>query len=70
MAFYRAARALLRARLTLSHLTEPNPRTPEKWEPRARGYIELANANLSEFGDGNQRLATASSSEWHPKLTA
>lgn len=44
--FYRAARALLRARLALAHLTEPNPRTPEKWEPRARHYIRLAEASL------------------------
>jgi aminoglycoside phosphotransferase family enzyme len=47
--FYRAARALLRARLALAHLTEPNPRTPEKWEPRARHYIGLAENALSAF---------------------
>lgn len=44
--FYRAARALLRARLALAHLTEPDPRTPEKWEPRARHYIRLAERAL------------------------
>jgi aminoglycoside phosphotransferase family enzyme len=42
IAFYRAARALLRARLALAHLTEPNPRLPQKWEPRARAYITIA----------------------------
>ena len=47
--FYRASRALLRARLALAHLTEPDPRTPAKWEPRARAYIELADAALTEF---------------------
>ncbi len=47
MAFYRASRALLRARLALAHLTEPDPRTPAKWEPRARAYIELADAALA-----------------------
>lgn len=46
LCFYRAARALLRARLALAHLTEPNPRTPEKWEPRARHYICLAEGSL------------------------
>jgi aminoglycoside phosphotransferase family enzyme len=47
--FYRASRALLRARLALAHLTEPDPRTPEKWEPRARAYVELADAAMTQF---------------------
>jgi len=46
--FYRAARALLRARLALAHVTEPAPRLPKKWEPRARHYIALAEAALHE----------------------
>lgn len=70
MAFYRATKALLRARLALSHLTEPNPRTPEKWEPRARSYIDLAKASLSDFGGNSPRPATESSSERYPKLSA
>ncbi|MBI2719714.1 MAG: hypothetical protein HY245_04615 [Rhizobiales bacterium] len=49
MAFYRGSRALLRARLALAHLTEPDPRTPAKWEPQARAYIELADAALGQF---------------------
>jgi aminoglycoside phosphotransferase family enzyme len=48
-AFYRSARALLRARLALAHLIEPNPRMPEKWEPRARTYIKIAHAGLTRF---------------------
>lgn len=40
--FYWTYRALLRARLTLVHLLEPNPRTPEKWRPLAWRYVELA----------------------------
>jgi uncharacterized protein len=48
-AFYRCARALLRARLALAHLTEPNPRLPAKWEPRARSYLVYANAALCRF---------------------
>jgi aminoglycoside phosphotransferase family enzyme len=39
--FYRSARALLRARLTIAHLLEPDPRTPEVWAPRARRYLAL-----------------------------
>jgi uncharacterized protein len=41
-AFYRCHRATLRARLTIAHLLEPNPRTPEKWPRLARTYLELA----------------------------
>lgn len=49
ISFYRAARALLRARLALAHLTEPEPRTPEKWEPRARQYVGIAEASLEDL---------------------
>lgn len=41
LAFYTAYRACLRARLSLCHLLEPDPRTPEKWEPQAREYLAL-----------------------------
>ena len=40
--FYWTYRALLRARLSLVHLMEPNPRTPEKWRPLAWHYIALS----------------------------
>jgi uncharacterized protein len=40
--FYWTYRACLRARIALAHLLEPNPRTPEKWVPRARRYLQLA----------------------------
>jgi uncharacterized protein len=40
--FYRCHRATLRARLTIAHLLEPNPRTPEKWPQLARTYLRLA----------------------------
>ena len=40
--FYRCHRALLRARLAVAHLMEPNPRTPEKWPQRARAYLSIA----------------------------
>jgi len=40
--FYRCHRATLRARLTIAHLLEPNPRTVEKWPRLARTYLRLA----------------------------
>jgi aminoglycoside phosphotransferase family enzyme len=40
--FYRCRRALLRARLAIAHLLEPNPRTPEKWPRTARAYLSIA----------------------------
>lgn len=46
-AFYLAFRALVRARLTLVHLLEPDPREPAKWQPLAREYLDLAEAALT-----------------------
>jgi uncharacterized protein len=43
--FYRCYRATLRARLTMAHLLEPNPRTPGKWAPLALAYLRLAAAD-------------------------
>lgn len=40
--FYRIYRGLLRARLSIAHLLEPAPRTPEKWPSQARAYLEIA----------------------------
>jgi uncharacterized protein len=40
--FYRCHRAMLRARLAIAHLLEPEPRTPEKWPALARAYLRLA----------------------------
>ena len=48
IAFYTAFRALVRARLALAHLLEPDVATPEKWRPRARQYVEIA-AKASRF---------------------
>lgn len=42
VAFYSAYRACLRARLSLAHLLEPSPRTPEKWLPHAKAYLATA----------------------------
>jgi len=42
IAFYTACRACLRARLSLAHLLDPAPRTPEKWLPQAIAYLDIA----------------------------
>jgi len=43
--FYRCHRATLRARLSIAHLLEPNPRTPDKWGPLTHAYLRLAAAD-------------------------
>jgi aminoglycoside phosphotransferase family enzyme len=40
--FYRSYRATLRARLTIAHLFERKPRTPEKWPRLACTYLNIA----------------------------
>jgi len=40
--FYRCYRAALRARLTIEHLRDPAPRTPERWPRLARAYLRVA----------------------------
>lgn len=44
--FYRIGRAMLRARLSIAHLSDPHPRTPEKWPRLARAYLALAKADV------------------------
>jgi len=39
---YTAYRALLRARLAMAHLLDPQPRTPQRWTPQAQRYIAHA----------------------------
>lgn len=39
---YAASRALLRARLAAAHLLDARPRTPERWLPLARRYLDCA----------------------------
>jgi aminoglycoside phosphotransferase family enzyme len=39
---YTAYRALLRARLAMAHLLDPQPRTPQEWAPRAQRYVVRA----------------------------
>jgi uncharacterized protein len=47
--FYRCHRATLRARLAIAHLLEPHPRTPEKWRPLARQYLDIAAADATRL---------------------
>jgi uncharacterized protein len=47
--FYRCNRAMLRARLAIAHLMEPNPRTPEKWPRLARAYLAIASADAARL---------------------
>ncbi|MDO8248207.1 MAG: hypothetical protein Q7T78_00610 [Rhodoferax sp.] len=49
MYFYTAHRALLRARLAMAHLLDPQPRSPEKWTPLAERYIAAALAASAAF---------------------
>lgn len=47
MAYYGGFRALLRARLCLAHLLEPQVRRPQRWRPLAIRYIRMAARELS-----------------------
>lgn len=53
--FYRCYRATLRARLAIAHLLEADPRTPDKWLPLARSYLQLAAADARRL---NRSLST------------
>lgn len=48
--FYRCYRAALRARLTIEHLRDQAPRTPERWPRQARAYLRVAQHALSHKG--------------------
>lgn len=48
-AFYRCYRATLRARLSIAHMLEPEPRSPEKWPALARAYLDLAAADAARL---------------------
>lgn len=42
MRLYAAHSALIRARLSLAHLLDPQPRAPERWLPQAQRYVDQA----------------------------
>lgn len=49
-AFYAAYRATLRARLTIAHLLEKKPRSPEKWRPLSLRYLRAADQAWQDAG--------------------
>jgi aminoglycoside phosphotransferase family enzyme len=49
MHFYTAHCALLRARLAMAHLLDPEPRLPQKWPPQAERYIARALSETDAF---------------------
>jgi aminoglycoside phosphotransferase family enzyme len=55
--FYRCYRAMLRTRLSVSHLLAPKPRTPEKWRPQALSYLNLAAADARHLEAALKRPA-------------
>lgn len=56
---YSAHRALLRARLAMAHLLDPQPRLPDKWPPLASRYIAHALAALDTFAQSPERPAVS-----------
>ncbi|HEX5685030.1 MAG TPA: hypothetical protein VFY73_13490 [Ideonella sp.] len=55
---YTAQRALLRARLAMAHLLDPQPRAPQKWAPLAQRCVQRALAALDDL-DGYCPLSDA-----------
>ena len=47
--FYRINRAMLRARLSIAHLLDAKPRTPDKWPHRTRTYLDIARSDAREL---------------------
>lgn len=50
MKAYTVFRCMTRARLSIDHLKERQPRTPEKWPRQAQGYLTRAAQGLGEQG--------------------
>lgn len=46
---YTAHRAILRARLAMTHLLDAEPRTPKKWPPLAQRYLDRARLATQSF---------------------
>lgn len=59
--FYRIGRAMLRARLSIAHLADTHPRTPEKWSRLTRTYLALARADATRL----ERLMTEAAMVGH-----
>jgi uncharacterized protein len=56
---YTAHRALVRARLSLAHLFDPQPRTPGRWLPQTHRYLAQARAALQALPISPQERALA-----------
>ena len=56
---YRLRRSLLRARLCIAHLMSPRPRTPQRWRPLARRYLQCADKSLQAIEDAANSLSMA-----------
>ncbi len=73
--FYRCHRATLRARLAIAHLLEPHPRTPDKWQPLARRYLDIAAADATQLmrllrSRANRSVHSRGASARSPRRTA
>ena len=55
VAFYRAMRALIRARIAICHLREPHVRNPAEWPRRAAAYLRIAERDLRRLRAGPLR---------------
>jgi aminoglycoside phosphotransferase family enzyme len=60
LAFYTGYRAALRARQSLEHLLERDPREPEKWAPKAGRYLDEAERALRALSPPADRRASRS----------
>jgi len=60
---YTAVRALLRARLAMAHLLDAQPRTPQRWAPTARRYLERGLRALDAF-ERMDRFSAATRRGW------
>ena len=47
--FYAASRALVRAKIAVWHLNEPNVRYPQKWPTQAAAYLDLARRHIDRM---------------------
>jgi len=52
---YKAQRGVLRARLAMAHLLDPQPRTPLVWPPLAARYLDRASAALDALSAATLR---------------
>jgi uncharacterized protein len=57
---------MLRARLAMAHLLDPQPRTPQWWAPLAQRCVQRALAALDEL-EALQRAETATSGRPQPR---